>query len=60
MRKLFESAFRGSLLLLGAVIALNLTVAFLRPVLPWIIGGVALAAVAWIATAVMRWSRSRW
>ena len=52
--------FRASLLLLGAVIALNLVVAFLCPILPWLIGGIALAAAAWIVVAVVRWRRSKW
>lgn len=52
--------FRASMLLLGAVIALNLAVAYVRPILPWLIGGVALAASVWIAIAVVRWRRSRW
>jgi membrane protein YdbS with pleckstrin-like domain len=52
--------FRASMLLLGAVIALNLAVAYVRPILPWLIGGVALAASVWIAVAVVRWRRSRW
>lgn len=52
--------FHASLMLLGAVIALNLAVAFLCPILPWLIGGFALAAVTWIVIAVMRWRRSRW
>lgn len=51
---------RVSFMLLGATIALNLAVAFLRPVLPWIVGGVVLVSCAWIAVAVVRWRRSRW
>ncbi len=56
----FMWIFHASLLLLGAVIALNLAIAFLRPILPWLIGGVTLVAIAWIAVAVVRWRRSRW
>lgn len=52
--------FHASLLLLGAVIALNLAVAFLRPILPWLFGSLALAATTWVAAAVWRWRRSRW
>lgn len=52
--------FHASLLLLGAVIALNLAVTFLRPVLPWLVGGVALTAMTWVVVALVRWRRSRW
>lgn len=48
------------LTLLGAAIALNLAVAFLRPILSWIIGAGALVAATWIVVAIMRWRRSRW
>ncbi|MFK4102899.1 hypothetical protein ACI2L1_22995 [Streptomyces sp. NPDC019531] len=47
-------------MVLGAAIALNLAVAFLRPVLPWILCGVAVVAGVWIAVVVVRWRRSRW
>jgi membrane protein YdbS with pleckstrin-like domain len=60
MRSPFEWAFHASLLLLGAVIALNLSVAYLRPILPWLSGGIALSAIVWIVIAVLRWRRSRW
>jgi hypothetical protein len=52
--------FHASLMLLGAAIALNLAVAFLCPVLPWLIGGAGLIATTWIVIAVIRWRRSRW
>jgi membrane protein YdbS with pleckstrin-like domain len=52
--------FRASVLLLGAVIALNVAIAYLQPILPWIIGGIALAAVGWLVVAIIRWRRSRW
>lgn len=60
VRNPFEWIFRASLLLLGAVVALNVAVVFLCPVLPWLIGGIALTATTWIAVAVARWRRSRW
>lgn len=56
----FLSIFRASALILGAVIALNLAVVFLRPILPWLFGGFALAASTWILVAVWRWRRSKW
>ena len=60
VRNPIEWIFRVSVLLLGAVIALNLAIAFLRPILPWIIGGIALAATAWLVIAIVQWRRSRW
>ena len=50
----------ASLMLLGAAIALNLAVAFLCPILPWLIGGAGLVAAAWLTVAIVRWRRSRW
>jgi hypothetical protein len=52
--------FQASVLLLGAVIALNVAIAYLRPILPWIIGSIGLAAVGWLTVAIIRWRRSRW
>jgi hypothetical protein len=60
MRSPIEWVFRASLLLLGAVIALNLAVAFLKPILPWVISGIGLAMATSVAVAVVRWRRSRW
>jgi membrane protein YdbS with pleckstrin-like domain len=60
MRNPFQWAFHASLLLLGAVIALNLSIAFLQPILPWIIGCLSLVAVTWIVVGIIRWRRSRW
>jgi membrane protein YdbS with pleckstrin-like domain len=60
MKSPVEWIFRVSMLLFGAVIALNLTVVFLRPILPWLVGGIALLAATWITVAVLRWRRSRW
>lgn len=53
-------ALRISFMLLGVAIALNLAVSFLRPVLPWIVGGIALVSCIWAAVAIRRWRRSRW
>jgi hypothetical protein len=60
MKNPFAWVFRASLLLLGAVIALNLGVAFLRPILSWLIGGLLLAGLTWLVVAIVRWRRSRW
>jgi hypothetical protein len=60
VKNVFLRVFQASMLLFGAVIALNLTVAFLRPLLPWFIGGLAAASVAWLVVVFVRWRRSRW
>jgi hypothetical protein len=52
--------FHASLLILGAVIALNLAVAYVQPILPWIIWGIALSATSGIVIAIWRWRKSRW
>lgn len=59
-RRPVDWVFRASLLLLGAVIALNLAIALLCPILPWLIGGLAVAALTWIVVAIVRWRRSKW
>lgn len=51
---------RASVVLLGASIALNLAVAFLESVVPWLVGGLALALLGWSVVAFVRWRRSRW
>lgn len=56
----FEWVFHASLLLLGAVIALNLAIAFLRPMLPWIACGLVVVGLVWITVMVTRWRRSKW
>jgi hypothetical protein len=60
MKNPFAWIFHAAVLLLGAVIALNIAIAFLRPILPWLFSGLALASIAWIAVVVVRWRRSRW
>ena len=55
-----EWVFRASLLLLGATIALNLATVYLRPVLPWLLGGFSLALLIWLVIAIVRWRRSKW
>lgn len=54
----FGWIFRTSLLLLGASIALNLAVAWLCPIVPWLAGAGALIAAAWAVVAIVRWRRS--
>jgi hypothetical protein len=56
----FERVFHASLLLLGAVVALNLALAFLRPLLPWIAGAFIVGSLAWITVVLIRWRRMNW
>lgn len=59
-RQPLKRLFHMALLVLGTVIALNLAVAYLRPILPWIIGGVVLAVVGWAVAVYIRWRRQQW
>ena len=56
----FEWLFHASLLIVGTVIALNVAVASVRPILGWIVGAVIIAAAAALAIAIIRWDRRRW
>ncbi|HEY3684245.1 MAG TPA: hypothetical protein VGL93_14510 [Streptosporangiaceae bacterium] len=47
------------MLLLGSAIALRLTVEYMRPILPWLLGGIVLAATVLGVVAVVRWHQSR-
>lgn len=60
MKRLAEHVFIASLLIFGAVIILNLAIDYLRLILPWLVGGVAVAAAVWVIVAIVRWRRSRW
>lgn len=60
MRNPVEWVWRTSLLILGAVIALNLAICLIRPWLPWLGAAVLLAAAAWLTVFIVRWRRSRW
>jgi hypothetical protein len=60
MRHPVDWLFRASMLVLGTVIALNLAIALLRPILPWLISGAVVGGVIWVVVAVVRWRRSRW
>lgn len=55
-----ERFWHAALLVLGAVIALNLAISFLRPILPWLIGGLVLVGAVWLALAIARQRRSQW
>ncbi|MGN6330305.1 MAG: hypothetical protein ACTHOD_01480 [Motilibacteraceae bacterium] len=60
VRSPVERLWHAALLVLGAVIALNLAISFLQPILPWLIGGLVLVGAAWLALAIARRRRSRW
>lgn len=60
MKNPFAWVFRASMLLLGAVIALNVAVGYLQPILPWLAGGILLAGIVWLTVAIVHWRRSRW
>lgn len=60
LRRPADWVFRASMLVLGAVIALNLAIVLLQPILPWLLGGLAVAALVWLLVAIVRWRRSRW
>jgi hypothetical protein len=51
--------FQTCVLLLGSAIALRLTVEYMRPILPWLLGGIVLAATVLGVVAVVRWHQSR-
>ena len=56
----FRWLWRGSLILFASTVLLNLAVSFLRPIMPWLIGGFILGFVLWVAIAIIRWRQSRW
>ena len=56
----FEWLFHTSLLILGAVIALNVAIAYVRPIQGWIIAGIIIAAVTALVIATNRWNRRKW
>jgi hypothetical protein len=55
-----ERATRVLLLIWGFLIFLSALTVYLRPFLPWIVGGVSLAIATWVVIAVIRWRRSKW
>lgn len=55
-----ERIFRLVLLVWFIFIAIGAIAAYVRPLLPWIAGGVVLAVTTWIVVAVVRWRRSKW
>jgi hypothetical protein len=60
LRNPFDWLFHAALLVLGAVIALNMAITFVRPILPWIVGGIIIAAVTFLVIAGIRSDRRRW
>lgn len=56
----FHWIWRASVFVFGSVVLLNLAVAYLEPIMPWLIGAAVIALVLWVAVTVIRWRRSRW
>ena len=56
----FEWLFHASLLIIGTVIALNVAIASVRPILGWIVAAIIIAAVTALAIAATRWNRRKW
>lgn len=56
----FRWIWRASLFIFGSVVMLNVAIAYLRPILPWLIGAVAIAMVVWVGIAIIRWRQSSW
>jgi Flp pilus assembly protein TadB len=57
---LASRVFRVCALILGSVLVLNLAVACVQPILPWIVGCVVGVGGVWLGIAIIRWRRSRW
>jgi hypothetical protein len=55
-----EWFWHASLLILGGTIALNVAIAYLRPILPWIVAFIAFVFLGWVTVVTIRWWRSRW
>ncbi|WP_432948231.1 hypothetical protein ACQPXM_13155 [Kribbella sp. CA-253562] len=56
----FRWIWRASLFVFGSVVLLNLAVAYLQPIMPWLIGAAGVAVLLWVVVAVIRWRRNRW
>ncbi len=56
----FRWIWQACLFIFGSVVLLNLAVAYLQPILPWLIGAAAVALLLWVIVSVIRWHRSRW
>lgn len=60
MRGPAEALFRAALFILGAVIALNIAIAYLRPILPWLFVGLVLGMGTWTVLTIRRRRRDHW
>ncbi|WP_433020526.1 hypothetical protein [Kribbella sp. CA-294648] len=56
----FRWIWRASLFIFGSVVLLNLAIAYLQPILPWLVGAAGIALVLWVVITVIRWRRNRW
>lgn len=55
-----EWLWHGSLMILGAVLALHLAIRLLEPIWPWLAGAGLIGLAVWIAFTVQRWRDRRW
>jgi membrane protein YdbS with pleckstrin-like domain len=60
VRNPIEWLWHAALLLLGAIIALNVALSLIRPILPWLAAVLVIAAAAWLIFIILRWHRNRW
>lgn len=60
MRRPAESLFHAALFILGAVIALNIAIAYLQPILPWLCAGFVIGMTVWVIVLVRKWRRDPW
>lgn len=60
VKGLAQRIFHACLFLLGAAIAINVAVAYLEPVIPWLISAAVVVFLGWLVVAIVRWRRSRW
>lgn len=60
MKNPFEWFFHAALFVLGAVIALNIAIAYMRTIMPWLAGGLVVGATTWLVVVIARWRRQRW
>jgi len=56
----FAWLFHTSLLILGTVLALNVAIASVRPILGWVVGGIIIATVTFLVIVGIRSDRRRW
>ncbi len=55
-----ERGIRTVFVIYWVIVAIGILTVYLRPILPWIAGGVVIAVTTWVVIAVVRWRRSKW